>query len=41
MPAMLTLGLSYRSSTYVEAALVGFLGTTAIAKFLLRGEVIQ
>ena len=45
MLVMLTLGLSYRSSTYLEAALmvalVGFVGTTAMAKFLLRGEVIE
>jgi multicomponent K+:H+ antiporter subunit F len=42
---MLTLGLSYRSGTYLEAALlvalIGFLGTTAMSKFLLRGEVIE
>ncbi len=45
MLAMLTLGLSYRSSTYFEAALLisvfGFVGSTAMAKFLLRGEVIE
>jgi multicomponent K+:H+ antiporter subunit F len=45
MLVMLTLGLAYRSSTYLEAALlvalVGFVGTTAMAKFLLRGEVIE
>lgn len=45
MLAMLTLGLSYRSSTYLEAALllslIGFVSTTAMAKFLLRGEVIE
>jgi multicomponent K+:H+ antiporter subunit F len=45
MLVMLALGLSYRSSTYLEAALmvalVGFVGTTAMAKFLLRGEVIE
>jgi multicomponent K+:H+ antiporter subunit F len=45
MLVMLTLGLSYRSSTYLEGALlvalVGFVGTTAMAKFLLRGEVIE
>jgi multicomponent K+:H+ antiporter subunit F len=42
---MLTLGLSYRSGTYLEAALlvalIGFVGTTAMSKFLLRGEVIE
>lgn len=45
MLVMLTLGLSYRSSTYLEAALLvsllGFVGTTAMAKFILRGEVIE
>jgi multicomponent K+:H+ antiporter subunit F len=45
MLAMLTLGLAYRSSTYFEAALLislfGFVGSTAMAKFLLRGEVIE
>jgi multicomponent K+:H+ antiporter subunit F len=45
MLLMLTLGLSYRSGTYLEAALlialVGFVSTTAMAKFLLRGEVIE
>ena len=45
MLAMLTLGLSYRSSTYFEAALpvslLGFAGSAAMAKFLLRGEVIE
>ena len=45
MLAMLALGLAYRSSTYFEAALLialfGFVGSTAMAKFLLRGEVIE
>jgi multicomponent K+:H+ antiporter subunit F len=45
MLVMLTLGLSYRSGTYLEAALLvsllGFVSTTAMAKFLLRGEVIE
>jgi multicomponent K+:H+ antiporter subunit F len=45
MLVMLTLGLAYRSSTYFEAALLiallGFVGSTAIAKFLLRGEVVE
>jgi multicomponent K+:H+ antiporter subunit F len=45
MLVMLTLGLSYRSSVYFEAALLvsvfGFAGSTAMAKFLLRGEVIE
>jgi multicomponent K+:H+ antiporter subunit F len=43
--AMLVLGLVYDSSHYFEAALLvallGFAGTTAMAKFLLRGEVIE
>lgn len=45
MLLMLTLGLSSRSGTYVEAALLvallGFVSTTAMAKFVLRGEVIE
>ena len=45
MLVMLTLGLSYRSAVYFEAALLvsvfGFAGSTAMAKFLLRGEVIE
>ena len=45
MLVLLALGLSYRSSTYFEAALLmsllGFVSSTAIAKFLLRGEVIE
>ena len=45
MLVMLTLGLSYRSGTYFEAALLialfGFAGSAAMAKFLLRGEVIE
>lgn len=45
MLLMLTLGLSYRSGTYLEAALLiallGFVSTTAMAKFVLRGEVIE
>lgn len=42
---MLVLAIRYQSSTYFEAALLmamfGFLGTAALAKFLLRGEVIE
>lgn len=42
---ILTLSLSWRSSMYYEAALLialfGFVGSTAMAKFLLRGEVIE
>ncbi|CAM3575345.1 K+/H+ antiporter subunit F [Polaromonas hydrogenivorans] len=45
MLAMLMLGLIDGSSHYFEAALLiallGFVGTTAMAKFLLRGEVIE
>ena len=45
MLMMLTLTLSWRSSTYFEAALLialfGFVASTAMAKFLLRGEVIE
>lgn len=41
----LSLGLVYRSSSYFEAALLmslfGFVGSTAISKFLLRGEIIE
>ena len=45
MLVMLVLGLRYASSMYFEAALLiaifGFVGSTAMAKFLLRGEVIE
>lgn len=45
MLAMLVLGLSPGGQHYFEAALLvallGFVGTTAMAKFLLRGEVIE
>jgi multicomponent K+:H+ antiporter subunit F len=45
MLIILTLGLLYRSSSYFEAALLialfGFVGSTAMSKFLLRGEVIE
>lgn len=45
MLAMLVLGLIDDNSHYFEAALLvallGFVGTTAMAKFLLRGEVIE
>ena len=45
MLMMLILGINYTSSVYFEAALLialfGFLGSTALAKFLLRGEVIE
>jgi len=39
------LGIRYASQMYFEAALLmalfGFLTSTALAKFLLRGEVIE
>ena len=42
---MLVLAIRYESSMYFEAALlmalVGFVGSAALAKFLLRGEVIE
>lgn len=45
MLLVLVLGIHYGSTTYFEAALLiallGFVGTTAMAKFLLRGEVIE
>lgn len=45
MLVILALGLRYRSSSYFEAALLialfGFVGSTAMSKFLLRGEVIE
>lgn len=43
--AMLVLAIRYRSATYFEGALLmalfGFLGSSVLAKFLLRGEVIE
>lgn len=45
MLMMLVLGIRYSSDTYFEAALLialfGFVGSFALAKFLLRGEVIE
>ncbi|WP_455926436.1 K+/H+ antiporter subunit F [Pseudomonas putida] len=45
MLTMLALGIRYASETYFEAALLialfGFVGSFALAKFLLRGEVIE
>lgn len=42
---VLVLAIRYGSSTYFEAALLmatfGFLGSAALARFLLRGEVIE
>jgi multicomponent K+:H+ antiporter subunit F len=45
MLMLLTFGLRSGSTLYFEAALVigllGFVGTAALAKFLMRGEVIE
>lgn len=45
MLVLLTFGIRTGSSFYFEAALViallGFVATVALAKFLLRGEVIE
>ncbi len=45
MLMMLVLGIVYASNVYFEAAMLialfGFVGSTALAKFLLRGEVIE
>ena len=45
MLLMLVLGILYDSNAYFEAALLvalfSFVGSTAMAKFLLRGEVIE
>jgi multicomponent K+:H+ antiporter subunit F len=45
MLVILTLGLLYRSSSYFEAglliAILGFVASSAMAKFLLRGEIIE
>ena len=45
MLMVLVLGIVYASNVYFEAALLialfGFVGSTALAKFLLRGEVIE
>ena len=42
---MLVLAIRYRSATYFEGALLmalfGFLGSSVLAKFILRGEVIE
>lgn len=42
---ILVLGVRYDSAMYFEAALLmalfGFVGSAALAKFLLRGEVIE
>ena len=45
MLLLLTFGIRSGSTLYYEAALViallGFVSTVALAKFLLRGEVIE
>ena len=45
MLVVLVVGIRSSSSMYFEAALLvalfGFVSTTALAKFLLRGEVIE
>ncbi|TAN12550.1 MAG: K+/H+ antiporter subunit F [Burkholderiaceae bacterium] len=45
MLTALVIGLLYASTVYFEAALLialfGFVGSAAMAKFLLRGEVIE
>jgi multicomponent K+:H+ antiporter subunit F len=45
MLLLLTYGIASGSTLYFEAALIiallGFVGTVALAKFLLRGEVIE
>jgi multicomponent K+:H+ antiporter subunit F len=45
MLLLLTIGMRTGSLLYIEAgliiALLGFAGTTAFAKFLMRGEVIE
>jgi multicomponent K+:H+ antiporter subunit F len=42
---ILLLSIRYGSSLYLEAAILialpGFIGSSALAKFLLRGEVIE
>ncbi len=45
MLVVLVLGIRYASDMYFEVALLmalfGFVGSAALAKFLLRGEVIE
>jgi multicomponent K+:H+ antiporter subunit F len=45
MLAMLVLGIRHESTTYFVLALLialfGFVGSAALARFLLRGEVIE
>jgi multicomponent K+:H+ antiporter subunit F len=45
MLLLVVFGVRFRSTLYFEAALImallGFVSTVALAKFLLRGEVIE
>lgn len=45
MLLLLTFGIQTGRTIYFEAALIisliGFVGTVALAKFLMRGEVIE
>jgi multicomponent K+:H+ antiporter subunit F len=45
MLLLMTYGIASGTTLYFEAALIiallGFVGTVALAKFLLRGEVIE
>jgi multicomponent K+:H+ antiporter subunit F len=45
MLTLLIMGIRFGSSVYFDMALLialfGFVGTTALGKFLLRGEVIE
>jgi multicomponent K+:H+ antiporter subunit F len=45
MLMVLVLGIVYASNVYFEAAMLialfGFVGSTTLSKFLLRGEVIE
>lgn len=45
MLLLLTIGIGTGTSVYFEAALIiavfGFVGTVALSKFLLRGEIIE
>jgi multicomponent K+:H+ antiporter subunit F len=45
MVTLLLLGIRYSSTVYFDMAMLialfGFIGTIALAKFLLRGEVIE
>ena len=45
MLVILTVGIRSGSTVYFEAAMIiallGFVGTAALAKFLMRGEVIE